>query len=430
MMYIIFFLIVSTLMLISFRNKKFVYFKDLFLPISCITFILCLILFPDTSFKSASKGIHLWLTIVFPSLFPFFVASELLSSTGFIRALGILLEPIMRPLFNVPGCGSFALAMGITSGYPIGAKITSSMREEGLLTKKEAERLLSFTNNSGPLFIVGSVAVGMFKMPQVGLILLLSHIAASITVGILFRFYGEKGQDKNRSSGKKLWGRAKKEMFSHGNPASKNFGILLGNAVKNSITTILAIGGFIVLFSVIINLLLDLGIIHGIAGGIAIFLSPLGIHKETVTALISGFFEITTGTSMASTGASVSLIQKLCTASMIIGWAGLSVHSQVLSIISKTDISVKPYLVGKFLQGVISSCFTFLLLKISGSLPIYSLPVFSTWHSPNQITWQQHFLDSCTMLAYTLAALVLAINFLLIAKILLKTLIPKLNSRL
>jgi len=93
--------------------------------------------------------IFLWFNVVFPSLFPFFVASEILYRTGFIKAIGILLEPIMRP-FNVPGCGSFAFAMGITSGYPVGAKITASMREEKLLSKTESERLLSFTNNSGP----------------------------------------------------------------------------------------------------------------------------------------------------------------------------------------------------------------------------------------------------------------------------------------
>jgi len=68
-----------------------------------------LIIFSDTAVKSAGSGLNLWFNVVFPSLFPFFVASEILYRTGFIKAIGILLEPIMRPLFNVPGCGSLLL---------------------------------------------------------------------------------------------------------------------------------------------------------------------------------------------------------------------------------------------------------------------------------------------------------------------------------
>ena len=185
------FAVLSGMLLIALYNFKptsVIYLKRLSLPIICSVFVLLLIIFSNTAVASASRGLNLWLNVVFPSLFPFFVASEILYRTGFIKSLGILLEPIMRPLFNVPGCGSFALAMGITSGYPVGAKLTAKMREEKLLTKTESERLLSFTNNSGPLFIIGAVAVGMFNNPKIGFVLLFGHILACITVGIFFRF--------------------------------------------------------------------------------------------------------------------------------------------------------------------------------------------------------------------------------------------------
>ncbi len=104
--------------LYNIKSTTVIYLKRLLLPFVCITFILLLVIFSDTAVESAAKGIVLWLNVVFPSLFPFFVASEILYRTGFIKSLGILLEPIMRPVFNVPGCGSFALAMGVTSGYP------------------------------------------------------------------------------------------------------------------------------------------------------------------------------------------------------------------------------------------------------------------------------------------------------------------------
>ena len=145
--------------------------------------------FSDTAVKSALNGLNLWVSAVVPSLFPFFVASELISASGLAYLAGILLEPVMRPVFNVPGCSSLALALGMISGYPVGAKITSDLRKNNALTKTEAERLLAFTNNSGPIFITGAVGTGMLGSPSIGLFLLACHLLAGITVGLVFRFY-------------------------------------------------------------------------------------------------------------------------------------------------------------------------------------------------------------------------------------------------
>src|SRR5690625_2743361 len=121
-----------------------------------------LILYPQEVFEASIQGLNLWWEIVFPALLPFFIMSELLISLGAISIIGVLFEPIMRPLFNVPGAGSLALIMGLASGYPTGAKITAQLREEGKLSREEAERLVSFTNASSPLFIFGAIAVGFF----------------------------------------------------------------------------------------------------------------------------------------------------------------------------------------------------------------------------------------------------------------------------
>ena len=79
-----------------------------------------------------------------------------------------MFNKIMRPIFNVPGIGAYALFMGIISGYPIGAKIVTNFRNENLCTKEEAERLITFTNNSGPLFILGTVGVTLFYDSSIG----------------------------------------------------------------------------------------------------------------------------------------------------------------------------------------------------------------------------------------------------------------------
>ena len=154
-----------------------------------LVFGASLLLFSSSNLPSIKKGLSLWANSVVPALFPFFVATELLMNTNFVNVLGRFLNKIMKPLFNIRGEGSFGFIMGLISGYPVGAKIACDFRENNICSKEECERLLSFTNNSGPLFIVGTVGISMFGNSTIGLLLLVTHILACITVGIIFRFW-------------------------------------------------------------------------------------------------------------------------------------------------------------------------------------------------------------------------------------------------
>lgn len=377
---------------------RVIYVKRLTIPVLCLVFILCLVAFSKTAVAAASRGIMLWFDIVFPSLFPFFVASEILNATGFVKAAGVLFEPVMRPVFNVPGSGSFALLMGVTSGYPVGAKITCDLRKKGLVSKIEAERLLAFTNNSGPLFIIGAVATGMYGMPSLGLFLLACHILACLTVGMLFKYYKRQNKQEINIKQKRFIKRLKQEITSKENNGV-NAGTLFGNAITNSITLILAIGGYIILFSVIIGILLDTGIINGLSSALSAVLSPLGINGSMIPAVLSGFFEITTGSKLANSVAGMPIGQQLAAASLIIGWAGLSVHSQVYSIASTTDISIRPYLIGKLCQGVFAAIYTWLGVRLF--MPGLNIlqPVLNAEYSTNG-KWLETMLSSCIYLLF------------------------------
>jgi len=151
--------------------------------------------------------LSLWVTSVVPALLPFFIACELLSHTDIIDYLGRKLNKIMRPIFNVPGEGAFPLIMGIISGYPVGAKIVTNFRKTGICTKEEAERLITFTNNSGPLFIIGTVGISLFGNTTIGLVLFFTHLLSCLTVGFLFRFWKFK-----EKSGKIAYGRLKSKQ--------------------------------------------------------------------------------------------------------------------------------------------------------------------------------------------------------------------------
>ena len=173
-------------------------FKNLFIPFCICLFTLFLLVFSNANLSSAKKGLALWANSVVPSLLPFFIATELLGYTNVIQILGKLLNKFMRPIFNVPGEGAFPFIMGIISGYPMGAKIVSKFKSEGICTNEEAERLLAFTNNSGPLFIIGTVGIGLFKDTNTGILLFITHILACLTVGFIFRWW--KSGKRNRLS--------------------------------------------------------------------------------------------------------------------------------------------------------------------------------------------------------------------------------------
>lgn len=412
------FIIVASSLYINSKKAIMVYIKKCILPIFGILFIIALIVYPNTAVASASKGIHLWLYIVFPSLFPFFVASGLLSKSGFINIFGIILEPIMRPLFNVPGCGSFALAMGIISGYPIGATITADLRKQELITRVEAERLLTFTNNSGPLFIMGAVAVGMFKLPNAGYLLYVSHIAACITVGLIFKYYKmQKGKILKPTT--KMSQRVKIELQRIRN-SDINPWNLFGDCIKNSIFTILTIGGFIIFFSVLINVMITSGIIGNMTALVPGFLSTFGLGPKTIEGLLCGMFEITTGANIINL-APADLKIKLCCASLIIGWAGLSVHTQVMSIVSTSDIRVKPYIIGKAIQGIISAVYTYIGYTLFNKALMLDSTVFSHISTKYVTEWENILKISLqNIVVVSLIILCISISYICFVSIILK----------
>ena len=112
--------------------------KTVFLASTVTLFALSLICYPQQSLEASIRGLNMWWEVVFPSLLPFFIVSELLISFGVVNLLGVLLEPLMRPLFRVPGVGGFVWAMGMASGYPSGAKLTARLYQEKQISTIEA----------------------------------------------------------------------------------------------------------------------------------------------------------------------------------------------------------------------------------------------------------------------------------------------------
>lgn len=361
---------------------------QIFWTLCAVALMLGMITQPKNVFQGAVTGLTLWWNIVFPSLLPFLIISELLLSFGMVHFMGVLLEPVMRPLFNVPGTGSFVMVVGYTSGYPTGAMVTARLRSQRLCTRIEAERLMAFTNNSSPLFMLAAVAVGMFNNPLVGPVIAAAHYTANLTLGFFLRFYGKNDREViylPSSQGNPIT-RAFKEMFRVHRQESRPPGKIIGDAVKNAVNNLFNIGGFIILFAVLIQLLKTAGFIDFLAGKLGIFLLPLGFSTSLLPALASGLIEMSIGTRLASEAAA-PLPQQLTAIAVILGWSGLCIHTQVASMIAETDIRMLPFFFTRLAHALLAAIYTNILLGVMfPAVRTYTPPSFS----PSQ-GWHQNF---------------------------------------
>lgn len=340
------------------KNFRVIVFKlkSSIIPICICLFTIFLLIFSNDNLSAAKKGISLWYSSVLPSLLPFFIATELLSHTHIISIIGNSLNPIMRPLFNVPGEGAFALVLGIISGYPVGAKTVANLKENGICSDIESERLIAFTNNSGPLFIIGTVGIGIFLDSKIGFALLVAHVLAALTVGFIFRFWKHNFKINVKNEKKSI------DYINSTNIAFYNLGEVLYKCIFNSIISVVMIGGFIVLFSVIVSMLLKSQILYLLAFVLNPIFSIFGISISTIVGFITGFIEVTNGIFYISEISSLSLYFKAYIISFLLGFGGISVLLQTLSITAKAKISIKPYFIGKLLQGTFALLYTFFLL--------------------------------------------------------------------
>lgn len=333
--------------------------KRNFMAFFFLLFTFSLLIFSKTNLPSVKSGLALWANSVVPSLFPFFVATELLMHTNIVSQLGFLLNRYMKPIFNVRGEGAFAFIMGIISGYPIGAKIACNFRKNNICSKEECERLLSFTNNSGPLFIIGSVGILMFRNTTIGILLFITHILACITVGFIFRFWKKNESSSNFTDNSTFNENGSKTKFA----TFSNLGEILAESITSSISTILLIGGFVVIFSSIISILNSSGLLKLSSSLFSPIFSIFGIDTAFISPFISGFLEITNGINSISCIASKKLSINIILSTFLLGFGGISILLQVWSITSKTDLSIKPYLYGKLLQGILASFYTYIFIN-------------------------------------------------------------------
>ena len=324
------------------REKKI---RDALAGLALLIATAGLVAAPAQAIAGAKDGLTLCFNVIVPSLFPFFVLSSLVVDLGLAAYLGRAMEGLMRPLFRVSGSCAAAVALGFIGGYPVGARTALQLYEQGLCSKTEAERLLSFCNNSGPAFILGVVGAGIFGDSRVGLLLYLTHALASLLVGLLFRFYG--GWERKHMPNVRP-----KPIQTVTLPAA------FTGAVSRSLQSTLNICAFVVFFAVVLRLLSAYGVLSALAG----LLSLAGLEAEWAKRLVAGLLELSSGVASLQGGA--GLTGRVSMAAFMLGWAGLSVHCQVLSFLVDSGLSARVYLAGKLCHGLIAAGLTYALTRL------------------------------------------------------------------
>lgn len=350
-------------------KSLFVSLRKNLLSIIFVTFTLSLVVFSKSNLAAAKSGLKLWANNVVPSLFPFFIATNLLSHTDVIKYVSRVFNKIMRPIFNVPGESAYAFILGLISGYPVGAKIVTNLRNSSLCTKDEGNRMLCFTNNSGPLFIIGTVGLTFFANSSIGILLLISHVLSAITVGIILGIVSRlKSKSFENINSNYV------QNFENNNTSKVctflNLGEVLSEAIMDSAKTIIMIGGFVVIFSVIISILTSSKILTLLSNILLPILNIFKIDYHFANGFIAGIIELTNGVSIVSSVPNKAISVNVLLSAFLLGFGGLSVLLQVLAIISKSDLSIKQYLWGKILQGIIAVFYTYILLT---AFPIFNL---------------------------------------------------------
>ncbi len=311
-----------------------------------LLFLCCLLLFPSSALSGAKNGLLLWFNQVLPSLLPFLILSTLFLSTGLSDRIAARLSPFLSPLFRCSPSGCYAVVIGLLAGLPVGAKTIASLITAGRITKKEGQYLLPLCNNPSPLFLLGFVSVSVLGRPDLRYPILCIVTVSSVLAAVITKPRTPSGTNRNITRKNATTPRSS-ETISAGSP-EKSFRfsfLLLDSAIEQAFSVLTRVGGYIILFSVLANLLTKL---------------PLPLP---ILACLGSFLEITTGSSALSALTLPQAVQiPLITGFVTFG--GLSTAAQTKSVLAGTGFPFAHYLLTKALACLLAGLFMYLFLHI------------------------------------------------------------------
>ena len=360
-------------------------------------FNLFLLLFPREILVTTKGAIDLWANNVLPALLPFLIGTNILIKTEIIDLFSFMATPFTR-IFNVSGNGTFAIIAGIICGYPVGAKIIKNLREENKISRTEAQILISFCNNPGPIFILGTVGVNMLGSEKLGYILMFVIYGTALLNGWIFGLI-LKNKTNNFSQHS-----CKKNILIYNNKA-KNYGVIIGQSVSEAILSALQIGGFIVVFAVLCEII-EISNATKFIWHLIRDISPIEkLGYKNFKGICIGLTEVTNGMKFLTQSNYDKLI--LILSASLLAFGGLCVHMQSIAFIAKTDINIKLYIYAKTMHAILAAIFMriiFLFLKFNLYVKNTQACIYQIYQTTNFST---HIIDSCKNFVLAIAIILL-----------------------
>ena len=288
-----------------------------------------LLRFPQEVSASVTEGLRLSVSVLIPSLFPFFICVNLTSALGLTGVLARVFAPVMRRMFHVSGAGCTAVLCGAAGGYPSGAQCVAALYREGQLSRAEAEYLLLFCNNAGPAFLFGAVGT-VLGIGMTGCLLLWGiHLLSALVIGLVNR---------------------PKEAPNAALPPVQraNASGAVVEAVRSAGQAILQITMFVAAFSVLARLLT---------------MAAAHILPDGVCTVLTGMLELSGGIA-ALANLPITLRWKLALASFFLGFGGLCVWMQTQAVLAPAGLSGCGMLLAKLAQGLLAALMTYFLAPL------------------------------------------------------------------
>jgi len=286
-----------------------------------------LLLYARPVSAAVADSLALCITVLLPTLFPFFVLSSLLTQSCAFKGWGRLMEG----LFGLPGAMAPALLLGAFGGYPVGARTVAQLYSQGRCSKEQAEKALGFCNNAGPAFVISAVGSGMLGDGRLGLRLWVVHLVSALLIGLFSgrNQYAVKANDYTPSSARSPGGTA-----------------AFLQAVTGAMGAFLNVCAFVLIFAVLLCLLEQLP-----------WLSSLPAPWD---GLLYGILELTGGASrLAETALPRRIL--LPALSFLCGWGGLSVQCQAMDLLHRAGLPCRRYLKSKLLHGLTAAALSLLI---------------------------------------------------------------------
>ncbi|BED92358.1 MAG: sporulation integral membrane protein YlbJ [Candidatus Paraimprobicoccus trichonymphae] len=324
-------------------------------------------MFPEFYSLGVSTGINFCINILIPSLFPFMFLSCFIVNSGISEEFGKLISFLSKFLFYLPSCTGSSIILSLLGGYPVGAKLVSSLYKRKLISQEQANRMLCFVINSGPAFAITTLGLKLLSNKTFGLIIYLSQIISSLLIatilGIFARIKNKNLKIQNTYSIKKP------EIFS-----------AFINSSIETIDSIVNMCAFIIIFSCIIFII-----------------NKLICHNLFLISIL----EITSGcVELAREKIPIYLI------SFFVAWSGICIHFQIFSImnIKKFNFKRLKFILFRFIHGVLSGITTYILLIIFK----IDIQVFS-----NGISFKSNFISNSTSIYGSIFLLLTSVFFII-----------------